>query len=845
MSFSKLSFTNAGRALQAKALAGTPLVFTKIALGSGSLNGRDPATFTSLLESKVSISISKTTREGQQVTLEANFSNQDNNTGFYWREVGLFANDPTLGEILYCYGNAGNVAEYIQPSTSSSIEKVITLTAVVGNAQNVTAIINTAAFATKKDISAMTMSLSEVNSKLAQTAKQVDLEVERQRINSFTTLAEGSTTGDAELIDARVDSRGFTHASVGNSTRNIENILNNGFSEVSFADWELGTISSGDGTNLTSATRIRTNIHYIGVGKEVTFNPQVGYNVTVYSFSEEQDYVTWITHESKTVTITEYPYARFVIAKTDGTNITVEDKARVLITIKTHLYDLEDYKLSGLPIRKAIFENNIFSKSECEHKYSGGYDTVTKTPIWVTNLVYSAKYYTILVPVIQYGSVEFSKPINGFQLYLLDTNKNVIANVANSSLNGIYPFTVLAKSLTVYDNYCVLDCTKIPEETKYISITYFEDGIDSNYINYNDAYVPNWFSQSKIIKETVDKVKPKTFEVTKPPYIPVCTGIQQNIYFENLVNAQMNKYMAVNCPNSTGYNDVSQFEVADGKANYSIYLNFYNDSIYEYDTVTIPIKCVPSSAGIGLTKKILFIGDSMTQSGRYASELMAMMETDVMDIELLGTQGITPNVHEGRNGWRAYTYTHFAETVIDDNEGSATVNPFWNPSTSAFDFSHYMSQQAYMDVDYVFINLGTNDKSRGIATDDASVLADWETMVASIHAYNPSVKIILWLCPPPCLLNGKGQVAAAIKNGKAMRDLLISNFAGRENSNIYLCPVYLNVDPMNDFKTSEVTISSRNNMTRTICTDTTHPDVTGYGKIADSIYSMIKYLATL
>lgn len=170
MSFSKLSFTNAGRALQAKALAGTPLVFTKIALGSGSLNGRDPATFTSLLESKVSISISKTTREGQQVTLEANFSNQDNNTGFYWREVGLFANDPTLGEILYCYGNAGNVAEYIQPSTSSSIEKVITLTAVVGNAQNVTAIINTAAFATKKDISAMTMSLSEVNSKLAQTA---------------------------------------------------------------------------------------------------------------------------------------------------------------------------------------------------------------------------------------------------------------------------------------------------------------------------------------------------------------------------------------------------------------------------------------------------------------------------------------------------------------------------------------------------------------------------------------------------------------------------------------------------------------------------------------------------
>ena len=231
MSFSKISFTNAGRALQAKALAGTPLVFTKIALGSGSLNGRDPATFTSLLELKVSLSISKTTRDGQQVMLEANFSNQDNNTGFYWREVGLFANDPTLGEILYCYGNAGNVAEYIQPSTSSSIEKVITLTAVVGNAQNVTAIINTAAFATKKDISAMTMSLSEVNSKLAQVenekATKLEVEIERQRTNQILANP-GSTSGDLALNDIKVGADGIVYNSPGDALRTQITNLNLG-----------------------------------------------------------------------------------------------------------------------------------------------------------------------------------------------------------------------------------------------------------------------------------------------------------------------------------------------------------------------------------------------------------------------------------------------------------------------------------------------------------------------------------------------------------------------------------------------------------------------------------------
>lgn len=172
MSFSKVSFTNAGRALQAKALTGTALVFTKIALGTGNLNGRDPTIFTNLIETKVSLNISKITRAEQLVTLEANFTNLDNAAGFYLREIGLFANDPILGEILYCYGNAAALAEYIPPSTSSLIEKVIKLNAVVGNAQNVSATINTSAFATKKEISDVNMSLTEVNTQLQQIANE-------------------------------------------------------------------------------------------------------------------------------------------------------------------------------------------------------------------------------------------------------------------------------------------------------------------------------------------------------------------------------------------------------------------------------------------------------------------------------------------------------------------------------------------------------------------------------------------------------------------------------------------------------------------------------------------------
>ena len=42
---------------------------------------------------------------------------------------------------------------------------------------------------------------TEFNSQLDTKANQIDLEVERKRINTFTKLTEGSTTGDAELID--------------------------------------------------------------------------------------------------------------------------------------------------------------------------------------------------------------------------------------------------------------------------------------------------------------------------------------------------------------------------------------------------------------------------------------------------------------------------------------------------------------------------------------------------------------------------------------------------------------------------------------------------------------------
>ena len=79
-----------------------------------------------------------------------------------------------------------------------------------------------------------------------------------------------------------------------------------------------------------------------------------------------------------------------------------------------------------------------------------------------------------------------------------------------------------------------------------------------------------------------------------------------------------------------------------------------------------------------------------------------------------------------------------------------------------------------------------------------------------------------------------------------MNKWLIETYDNREDERIYLVPVYLNVDPYHDYRASVVPVSSRNTeFTMTVDTDSVHPARVGYNKIADVIYSYIKYFAYL
>lgn len=138
----KIYLTDVGQALLYKAQGGKVLKFTRFGLGDGELNGQAIQKLTTLLNEKMSSVISKLNVKNNKVTVGLTFDNSDLTEGFYFRELGLFAEDPdTQEEILYMYGNSGETSDYIDANTSRAIEENLDVEIIISDVENITATI--------------------------------------------------------------------------------------------------------------------------------------------------------------------------------------------------------------------------------------------------------------------------------------------------------------------------------------------------------------------------------------------------------------------------------------------------------------------------------------------------------------------------------------------------------------------------------------------------------------------------------------------------------------------------------------------------------------------------------
>lgn len=173
MFFPKLSLTDAGRALIVKALSGETLTFTKLAIGTGDDPG-EVSDLTDLVSSVVDMQITSIEKGDGVVKLEGSFDNSILNAGIYAKELGVFAEDPDIGEILYAYANAGEFPAYIPADSSNSFERItMRVLVAVGDAENIEAVIGEfAGYVTKEELVGHT---TAKNNPHEVTAEQVGL----------------------------------------------------------------------------------------------------------------------------------------------------------------------------------------------------------------------------------------------------------------------------------------------------------------------------------------------------------------------------------------------------------------------------------------------------------------------------------------------------------------------------------------------------------------------------------------------------------------------------------------------------------------------------------------------
>ena len=228
-------------------------------------------------------------------------------------------------------------------------------------------------------------------------------------------------------------------------------------------------------------------------------------------------------------------------------------------------------------------------------------------------------------------------------------------------------------------------------------------------------------------------------------------------------------------------------------------------------------------------KKVMFIGDSITEQGAYIYYLQN--EHGIVSVGTRTTTGLSgvgsgiPT--EGRSGWGAYNYCHDDTFLTFDNK-------FFNPSTQEFDFSYYMAENNVDVPDAVFINLGTNDIVRSTME---QMYQSYVKMVESIKAYNSSIPVFLWL-PPTRALAANSAYIEVDDCMKAHNRIL--NFDNKETDGIYLVPVSMVIDNFTDYPFTQEVESAYNSQQITVAVDTIHPAISGHHKASDLIACYLK-----
>ena len=125
------------------------------------------------------------------------------------------------------------------------------------------------------------------------------------------------------------------------------------------------------------------------------------------------------------------------------------------------------------------------------------------------------------------------------------------------------------------------------------------------------------------------------------------------------------------------------------------------------------------------------------------------------------------------------------------------------------------------------------------------------TLISEFKKVGPETKIAIVVIPPPAASQDAfgenyncGQPCTRNQYRKKQHyavERMIAEFANREKENLFLIPVFVNLDCVNNYPVSEEQVNARNPKKIFRQSNALHPALEGYYQIADSFYAWFKY----
>lgn len=152
--YNKNRVTKKGYNLLAESIATKkPVTFTKVVIGDGDDNGLNIDTMTNVVSEKLILPVHDGQNDGDgQYLVTAVLSNSTVETGFFPKEVALFAKCGDGEEVLYSYSNGGNNVGLIPDKNTPINSEIYNIRTKIGNATNITFLTSDDLYVTKSEL---------------------------------------------------------------------------------------------------------------------------------------------------------------------------------------------------------------------------------------------------------------------------------------------------------------------------------------------------------------------------------------------------------------------------------------------------------------------------------------------------------------------------------------------------------------------------------------------------------------------------------------------------------------------------------------------------------------------